>query len=166
MQNLQSALGVVALLAIAWIISENRRAVAWKQVGLALALTLATAVVMLKIPGVAKAFGVVNDAVGAIAAATRAGTSFVFGYLGGGALPYDLKQPGADFILAFQALPIVLVMSVLTTLLFYWRVLPPIVRGMAWLLERTLGVGGAVGLSTAANIFLGMVEAPLFIRPY
>ena len=90
----------------------------------------------------------------------------MFGYLGGGALPFDLKAPGADFILAFQALPIVLVMSVLTTLLFYWRVLPPIVRGMAWLLERTLGVGGAVGLSTAANIFLGMVEAPLFIRPY
>src|SRR5947208_10181835 len=74
--------------------------------------------------------------------------------------------PGADCMLAFQALPIVLVMSVLTTLLFYWRVLPPVVRGMAWLLERTLGVGGAVGLSTAANIFLGMVESPLFIRPY
>jgi concentrative nucleoside transporter, CNT family len=90
----------------------------------------------------------------------------VFGYLGGGTLPFDLKAPGADFILAFQALPVVLLMSVLTTLLFYWRVLPPVVRGMAWLLERTLGVGGAVGLSTAANIFLGMVEAPLFIRPY
>lgn len=90
----------------------------------------------------------------------------MFGYIGGGPLPFDLKVPGADFILAFQALPIVLVMSVLTTLLFYWRVLPPVVRGMAWLLERTLGVGGAVGLSTAANIFLGMVEAPLFVRPY
>ncbi len=90
----------------------------------------------------------------------------MFGYVGGGALPFDLKAPGADFVLAFQALPVVLVMSVLTTLLFYWRILPPIVRGMAWLLERTLGVGGAVGLSTAANIFLGMVEAPLFIRPY
>ena len=77
-----------------------------------------------------------------------------------------LKAPGADFILAFQALPVVLVMSVLTTLLFYWRILPPVVRGFSWLLERTLGVGGAVGLSTAANIFLGMVEAPLFIRPY
>ena len=114
----------------------------------------------------ARAFGVINDAVGAISAASRAGTSFVFGYLGGGALPFDLKAPGADFILAFQALPVMLVMSVLTTLLFYWRILPPIVRGMAWLLERTLGVGGAVGLSTAANIFLGMVEAPLFIRPY
>src|SRR5207244_2709574 len=90
----------------------------------------------------------------------------VFGYLGGGQLPYDLKVPGADFVLALQALPIVLVMSVLTTLLFHWRILPPIVRGFSWALERTLKVGGAVGLSTAANIFLGMVEAPLFIRPY
>ena len=76
------------------------------------------------------------------------------------------KVPGAEFVLAFQALPILLVMSALTTLLFYWRVLPPIVRGFAWLLQNTLGVGGAVGLATAANIFLGMVEAPLFIRPY
>jgi CNT family concentrative nucleoside transporter len=115
---------------------------------------------------VAHGFGAINDAVGAISAASRAGTSFVFGYLGGSALPFDLKAPGADFILAFQALPVVLVMSVLTSLLFYWKILPPVVRGMAWLLERTLGVGGAVGLSTAANIFLGMVEAPLFIRPY
>ena len=124
-----------------------------------------TALALIKLPLVAHAFGAINDAVGAIAAASRAGTSFVFGYLGGGALPFDLKAPGADFILAFQALPVVLVMSVLTTLLFYWRVLPPIVRGMAWLLERTLGVGGAVGLSTAANIFLGMVEAPLVHPP-
>src|SRR5258707_3908625 len=166
MQSLQSALGIVALLAIAWILSEDRRAVAWKQTGIALAATIVTAVVLIKVPQVVSAFSVVNDAVGAIAAATRAGPSFVFGYLGGGTLPYDVKVPGADFVLALQALPVVLVMSVLTTLLFYWRVLPPIVRGFAWLLERTLGVGGAVGLSAAASIFLGMVEAPLFIRPY
>ena len=75
---------------------------------------------------------IINDAVDAIAAATRAGTSFVFGYLGGGTLPFDLKMPGAEFILALQALPVVLVMSVLTTLLFYWRILPPIVRGFSW----------------------------------
>ena len=137
-----------------------------RQTAIGLAVTVVTALVLIKLPLVAHAFGAINDAVNTISAASRAGTSFVFGYLGGGALPFDLKAPGADFILAFQALPIVLVMSVLTTLLFYWRVLPPIVRGMAWLLERTLGVGGAVGLSTAANIFLGMVEAPLFIRPY
>ena len=166
MLQLQSAFGIAALLAIAWALGENRCAVSIKQAALGLAVTILTAIVLIKIPVVARAFGAINGAVGAIASATRAGTSFVFGYVGGGTLPFDLKAPGADFILAFQALPIVLVMSVLTTLLFYWRVLPPIVRGMAWLLERTLGVGGAVGLSTAANIFLGMVEAPLFVRPY
>ncbi|MBR1248814.1 nucleoside:proton symporter [Bradyrhizobium sp. AUGA SZCCT0169] len=166
MLQLQSAFGVLALLGIAWALGENRRAVSWRQMAVGLAVTVLTALVLLKLPLVANAFGAINDAVNTIAAASRAGTSFVFGYLGGGTLPFDLKAPGADFILAFQALPIILVMSVLTTLLFYWRVLPPIVRGMAWLLERTLGVGGAVGLSAAANIFLGMVEAPLFIRPY
>jgi CNT family concentrative nucleoside transporter len=166
MLQLQSAFGIVALLLIAWALGENRRAVSLKQAAIGLVVTLITAVILIKLPIVAHAFSAINDAVGAIADASRAGTSFVFGYVGGAPLPFDLKAPGADFILAFQALPIVLIMSVLTTLLFYWRVLPPIVRGMAWLLERTLGVGGAVGLSTAANIFLGMVEAPLFVRPY
>ncbi|HEY8332694.1 MAG TPA: nucleoside transporter C-terminal domain-containing protein [Tardiphaga sp.] len=166
MLQLQSAFGVFALLGIAWALGENRNAVSTRQAAIGLVATFATAIVLLKIPIVAQAFGAINDAVNVISAASRAGTAFVFGYLGGGALPFDLKTPGADFVLAFQALPIVLVMSVLTTLLFYWRVLPPVVRGMAWLLERTLGVGGAVGLSTAANVFLGMVEAPLFIRPY
>ena len=166
MLQLQSAFGVLALLALAWALGENRRAVSLRQAAIGLVVTVLTAVALIKLPVVAHAFGVINDAVGAISAASRAGTSFVFGYLGGAALPFDLKASGADFILAFQALPVVLVMIVLTTLLFYWRVLPPVVRGMAWLLERTLGVGGAVGLSTAANIFLGMVEAPLFIRPY
>jgi CNT family concentrative nucleoside transporter len=166
MQNAQSLLGIFVLLALAWTVSEARGAVAWKQAAIALAVTFVTAVVMLKLPGTAGLFGALNNAVDAIAAATRAGTSFVFGYLGGGPLPYELKTPGADFVLALQALPVVLVMSVLTTLLFYWRILPPIVRGFSWFLERTLSIGGAVGLSTAANIFLGMVEAPLFIRPY
>src|SRR5438874_7311008 len=166
MLRLQSALGIFALLLIALVLSENRRTVSLRQAAIGLVATFVTAIVLLKVPVVARTFGAINDAVGAISAASRAGSSFVFGYIGGGPLPFDLKVPGADFILAFQALPIVLVMSVLTTLLFYWHVLPPVVRGMAWLLERTLGVGGAVGLSTAANLFLGMVEAPLFIRPY
>ena len=166
MQHLQSALGVLALLGFAWAISENRRAISWKSAAIALLVTLVTAVLLLKIPALKIGFAVVARAVDAIGAATQAGTSFVFGYLGGGTLPFELKTPGAQFVLALQALPIVLVMSVLTTLLFYWRILPPIVRGLSWVLERTLGVSGAVGLSTAANIFLGMVEAPLFIRPY
>ncbi|MFC0242451.1 NupC/NupG family nucleoside CNT transporter [Rhodopseudomonas telluris] len=166
MLQLQSGFGIFALLMLAWAFGEHRDRVSLRQIVLGLAVTLATAALMLKLPGAAHAFGVINEAVGVIGAATRAGTSFAFGYLGGAQVPFDIKAPGADFILAFQALPVVLVMSVLTTLLFYWKILPPVVHGMSWILERTLGVGGAVGLSTAANVFLGMVEAPLFIRPY
>jgi len=166
MPNLQSALGVFAIIALAFLISENRRAVPWRQVVTGLGVTVALALLMLKVPETQVAFDWINRAVGAIAAATKAGTSFVFGYVGGGTLPFDPKTPGSDFILAFQALPVVLVMSVLSSILFYWRIMPPIVRGFSWALEKTLDVGGAVGLSTAANIFVGQVEAPLFIRPY
>jgi CNT family concentrative nucleoside transporter len=166
MQNLQSALGVFALVALAWVLSENRRAVSWKRTAIGLALSFALALLFLRVPQVKAVFAWANGAVEAVAAATRAGTAFVFGYLGGGPLPFDPKIPGSEFILAFQALPVVLVVSVLTTLLFYWGILPPIVRGFSWALQRSLGVGGAVGLSTAANVFVGMVEAPLFIRPY
>jgi CNT family concentrative nucleoside transporter len=166
MQHLQSALGVAAIIALAFLISENRRAVPWRPVGIGLGVTFVLALVMLKVPQVKIAFAWIGSAVDAIAAATRAGTAFVFGYVGGGTLPFELKTPGAEFILGFQALPVVLVMSVLSSLLFYWRIMPPIVRGFSWALEKTLDVGGAVGLSTAANIFVGQVEAPLFIRPY
>jgi CNT family concentrative nucleoside transporter len=163
---IQSLLGICALLAFAWAISENRNAVSWRRVAIGLAVTVVLALVFLKIPPVRAAFAYANGAVEAIAAATRAGTSLVFGYLGGAPLPFDPKFPGSEFVLAFQALPVVLVVSVLTTLLFYWGILPPVVRGFSYALQRTMGVGGAVGLSTAANIFVGMVEAPLFIRPY
>src|SRR6202521_764621 len=166
MQNIQSAVGIFALLGLAFIISENRRLVSWRQAAIGLAVTFVLALLMLKIPQLQAAFGVIGDVVDAIAAASRAGTTFVFGYLGGGPLPFELKTPGAEFVFALQALPVVLVMSVLTTLMFHWGILPPIVRGFAVALERTLGVGGAVGLATAANIFLGMVEAPLCIKPY
>ena len=166
MQNLQSAAGIAAIIIFAFIIGENRRAVSWRQAAIGLVVTFLLALLLLKVPQVKVAFVWINAAVTAIAAATRAGTSFVFGYIGGGALPFELKTPGADFILAFQALPVVLVMSVLSSVLFYWGIMPPIVRGFSWVLEKTLNVGGAVGLSTAANIFVGQVEAPLFIRPY
>jgi len=166
MQNLQSAAGIVAIILFAFVISENRGAVKWRQAAIGLIVTIVLAVLLLKVPQVKFAFVWINDAVTAIAAATRAGTGFVFGYIGGGPLPFEPKTPGSDFILAFQALPVVLVMSVISSLLFYWGIMPPIVRGFSWALTRTLNVGGAVGLSTAANIFVGQVEAPLFIRPY
>lgn len=166
MDRLQAFAGAFGILAIAWALSENRRGVDRRQAVFGTALSFACAVLFLKIPFVAQTLGLLNAPVQAIADATRAGTALVFGYLGGGPLPFDEKFPGASFVLALQALPIVLVMSALTTLLFHWGVLPAIVRGISWGLRRTMGVGGAVGLSTAANVFVGMVEAPLFIRPY
>ncbi|HWI14460.1 MAG TPA: nucleoside transporter C-terminal domain-containing protein [Burkholderiales bacterium] len=163
--ELQSAFGLVILLLIAWLVGE-RRSVPWRIVIGGLALQLALALLLLKAPPLQAFFLALNDALGAMERATRAGTSLVFGYLGGADVPFDARPGSSTFVLAFRALPLVLVMSALSALLFYWRVLPLVVRAMSAVLEKTLGIGGAVGLSTAANVFIGMVEAPLTIRPY
>ena len=162
----QSLLGYGGFIALAWLLSEKKSAVPWRTVFAGVALQIALALVILKLPGAHAVFAALNDGLLALERATRTGSSMVFGYLGGGPLPYAETTAGASFVLAFQALPIVLVMSALSALLFHWRVLPLLVRMMSWLLEKTLGVGGAVGLSTAANVFVGMVEAPLLVKPY
>jgi CNT family concentrative nucleoside transporter len=162
----QALAGIAGLLALAWIASEKRAAIPWRAVGAGLALQLALTLLLLKMPGAKAAFLWLNDALLGLEKATQAGTAFVFGYLGGGSLPFAVTDPNSSFVLAFRALPIVLVMSALSALLFHWRVLPAIVRALSWLLERTMKVGGVVGLSTAANVFVGMVEAPLFIKPW
>ena len=166
MENLQSACGFCTILLIAWAISENRRRVAMRTVIGGVLLQVALALALLKLPLFKHFFLALNDVLQALEQATRAGTAFVFGYLGGAPGPYTESGAGSTFVLAFRALPIILVISALSSLLFYWRVLPWIVRAMSRLLEGLMGVGGAVGLSTAANVFVGMVEAPLFIRPY
>ena len=165
-QVLQSAFGFVAILFLAWLASENRRAIPWRTVLAGAGLQLALAAALLKLEVFKLFFLALNRVLLSLEQATQAGTAFVFGYLGGAPLPFVETGPGSSFALAFRALPIILVISALSALLFYWRVLPWIVRSLSLVLEKTLGVGGAVGLSTAANIFVGMVEAPLFIRPY
>ena len=97
---------------------------------------------------------------------TEAGTSLVFGYLGGAPLPFEESYPGASFIFAFRSLPLVVFIGALSAVLFHYRVLPFVVRGFAWVLTRALGISGAASFSTAANVFIGMVEAPLLVRPY
>ena len=158
--------GILGLLALAWLASERRTAVPWRAVWAGLALQLALALLLLKLPLAKDAFLALNEALLALEKATQAGTSFVFGYLGGGKPPFAETDPASSFILAFRALPLVLVVSALSALLFHWRVLPAVVRAISWLLERSMKVGGVVGLSTAANVFVGMVEAPLFVRPW
>ncbi|MEO7727633.1 MAG: nucleoside transporter C-terminal domain-containing protein [Burkholderiales bacterium] len=163
---LQSACGFIAILAVAWVVSEKRSVVAWRTVIAGVVLQFVIAAALLKLTLFKQFFLALNNTLLALEKATQAGTSFVFGYLGGAGLPYAETGAGSSFVLAFRALPLVLVISALSALLFYWRVLPLVVRGISRVLEAAMGVGGAVGLSTAANIFVGMVEAPLFIRPY
>jgi CNT family concentrative nucleoside transporter len=163
---LQSVIGVGGLLLIAWIASENRKAVPWRAIWAGLLLQFLLALLLLKLPFAKDAFFYLNEFLSSIEKATQAGTALVFGYLGGGAAPFAVTNESSNFILAFRALPIVLVISALSALLFHWGVLQQVVRVISWLLERAMRVGGVVGLSTAANIFVGMVEAPLLIRPY
>jgi concentrative nucleoside transporter, CNT family len=124
------------------------------------------AAALLKLPVFREVFLALNDGLSALDRATQAGSQFVFGYLGGGEQPFETRPGTSSFVLAFRALPLILVVSALSSLLFYWNILPAIVRALSRVLERVMGIGGAVGLSAAANIFVGMVEAPLVVRPY
>lgn len=163
---IQPVLGILALIALCWVISEKRRHVKTAEILIGLVVQFVIVILLLKVPTVRQIFGYLNEAVSIIEESTKAGTSFVFGYLGGAPLPFDEKMPGSAFVLAVRALPIVLVVSALSSLLFYWRILPVIVRAFSWLFRKTMRIGGAVALGAAANVFLGMVESPLFIRPY
>jgi len=163
---LQSAFGLLALVALAWLISEKRREVSVVSIAVGLALQICLGLLMLKVPLFESIFMALNDFALSVEKATMAGTSFVFGYLGGGPLPFSEPYPGAAFILAFRALPIILIMSALSAVLYYWRILPLVVQGFSFFLERTMKIGGALGVGAASNIFVGMVEAPLVIKPY
>ncbi len=162
----QSLLGLIAFPLLAWALSENRRLARVRIVAGGLALQLALAVLLLRVPVFSSVFALLNRVVMALEEATRAGTTTVFGFLGGGPVPYQETIAGSTFTLAFRGLPIVLVMSALSALLFHWRILPLVVRGFSRVLERTFGIGGAEGVGVSANIFVGMVEAPLLVRPY
>ncbi len=163
---LQGLFGIILFLAIAWLVSENRKKVKLKALLIGVALQFAIAVILLFVPFFRSIFLLLNNVVLVLEAATKTGTSFVFGYIGGGAPPFLLQEPGANFILAFQALPLVLVIGALSALLFYWRILPYIVKGFSFVLQKTLNIGGALGLGASTTIFLGMVESPLLVKPY
>lgn len=163
---IQSAVGLVILIALCFLLSERRGAIRPSIVARSLALQIVLAVLLLKLPAAQSVFLVLNDALTQLQAATEAGTSFIFGYLGGGTAPFDVIEPGAFFIFAFQALPLVIVVSALSALLMFWKILPLVMRGFSFVLEKTLEIGGALGLAVSANAFLGMVESPLLIRPY
>lgn len=165
--QLQSAFGLVVLVLVAWLLSEDRRAAfSPRTIATALGVQIALALLLLEVPPARAALFSLNGVVDALTSATQAGTAFVFGYVGGGEPPFAVTKAQNLTSLAFQALPLVLVISALSALLWHWRVLPVIVKGFAYVLQKTLSIGGAVGLGSASTIFLGMIEAPLLIRPY
>jgi len=160
--------GIAVLVAIAWGLSEDRSArPSGRWIVGALALQAALALIIVRVPIVWDAMAIANAGVQAIERATLKGSAYMFGYLGGAPLPFELAE-GADppLIIAFQILPLVIVFSALAALLWHWGVLRAAVNGLSFLLRRTLGVSGVVGLSGGANLFLGVVESPLAVRAY
>jgi CNT family concentrative nucleoside transporter len=151
---------------MAWLLSERRRSVSWRFVALGILVQILLAAVLLKLPFMAAVFAEVNRGVIAVQDASQTGSSFVFGFLGGGPTPYEPSGTGSDVVLAFRILPLIIVVSALAALLTYWRILPAVVKTLASLLERLMGIGGAVALCSVANPFLGMIESSILIRPY
>jgi CNT family concentrative nucleoside transporter len=170
MLQAQSLAGLVVFPLIAWAISENRAAIGPRRLvhllSVGLGVQLLIAGIMLNVGAVRVAFDWAAGLVGALQSATSSGMRLVFGYLAGAPAPFETVQPANTFILAFHALPLILVISALSKLLYHWGILPRIVHAIGWALRRSLGVSGPVGTSAAANIFVGMVEAPLLVRPY
>ncbi len=167
-QQGQGLIGIALLLLGAWLLSEDRAArPRWRWIGAALLLQLALALLIVRVPFVWDVVTLANHAVAAIERATLVGSSYMFGYLGGADLPFALREGAAPpVIIAFQILPLVIVFSAIAALLWHWGILAWIVRGLSWLLQRSLGVSGVVGLSGGANLFLGVVESPLVVRAY
>lgn len=164
--NLQSLLGIVVVILLCWIVSENRRVFPWRLAIGAVAVQAGLVLALFAIPGSQGVLAAITGAVDGLAAATRVGAQFVFGYLAGGAQPYVIENRPALFVFAFEVLPLILVISALSALLWHWRILRWITRGFGFLFQKTLGLGGASALAVAANIFLGMIESPIVIRAY
>jgi CNT family concentrative nucleoside transporter len=164
MEYVQALTGIFIIISAAWLIG-GRKPIDKRVLLGGLGLQFLFVVLFLKVPVANDALAALNQVVVLLDRATTAGTSFVFGYLGGGELPFEATSPENVFILAFKALPLVVVISALSALLFYWRILPWIIALFSRLLNRSMGISGALGLGAAANIFVGMIEAPLLVRP-
>lgn len=155
---------MAGLIGLAWLMSEDRKAVSFRWVGLALAIQVVIALLILEIPFVWAALSVLSKGVAATDQATREGAAFVFGYAGGGPSPFPVPGDGTSVIVAFQILPIVIVVSALAALFWHWNIIPALIRWLSKSLQKSLGLGGGVSLGSAANLFFGVVESPLFIR--
>ena len=166
LENAQSLLGLGLILVVCWALSEDRSRFPWRLALGAVAVQVLLVLGLFGVPGARAVVRGINAGVDGLAAATAQGTQFVFGYMAGGAQPYDVTNPGALFVFAFQVLPLILVISALSALLWHWKILKWITQGFGFVFQKTMGLGGASALAVAVNIFLGMIESPIVIRAY
>ena len=166
----QAFFGIVVFVAIAVVFSEQRTLPGWRLLIAGLGLQFLFAFAVFNLNFLQQMLSLINRGVNAVVNATESGTLFIFGYLGGDPLnvdyPFSISEPDATMILAFRILPLVLMFTVLSAILWHYRVLPVIIKGFSLVLRKSLNVSGAVGFSSAANIFIGMIESPALIRPY
>ena len=168
LDNARAILGAFVIIFIFWILSENRKAFPWRLAIGAMVIQIALVLLLFGVPAFRGVLNTINDVVDGLATATAEGVKFVFGYLGGGDSPFVQvnKTNPPPFLFAFNVLPLILVISALSALLWHWRILQWITRGFGFIFEKSMGLGGASALATAANIFMGMVESPIVIKGY
>ncbi|MCB1705863.1 MAG: hypothetical protein KDI17_13425 [Halioglobus sp.] len=162
----QALFGLPAIILLAWLCSSNRRRFPLKLVLTGVLAQLLLAALFLKVPLLQDALLLVNRLMMTLEAATAEGTAMVFGFLGGAPAPFEITGPEHSFVLAFRALPIVIVFAALSALLWHWRIIPVTIAALARLLQHSMGLSGAVSMGGASSVFIGMVESPLLIRPH
>ena len=163
----QICIGFIGLVCIAIPFSQNRSSINYKHIIAAIFLQITLAFALLKIPFIVQIFAYLSEGVTALQAATQEGAQFVFGYLSNSSTsPFESSGTGNAMIFAFQILPLIIVISSLSALLWFWNILPLIIRAISKLFEKLFNIGGPIGLGATANIIMGQVEAPLLVRPY
>lgn len=160
MAIIRGIIGIAVLLGIAYLLSSKRKAIRWKTIFIGLALQFVLAFGVLRVEWVKQLFNVMGSFFTAILEFTESGSLFLFGNL------IDASNPTIGYVFALQILPTIVFFSALTSILYYFGIIQRVVKTLAWLLTKALGISGAESLSVAGNIFLGQTEAPLLIKAY
>ena len=163
---MQSLLGIFLIITVCYAFSADRSSITWRPVFAGILVQVVLVVLLLKVTFIADALLSLNIIVETLEAATQQGAVFLFGYLGGGDAPYVAKDGAEAYLLAFRVLPQILMFAVIVAILWYYKVLQWLVRGLGLVMQRSMGISGALGTGAAASLFLGMVEAPMVVRAY
>ncbi|PTT75412.1 Na+ dependent nucleoside transporter, partial [Pseudomonas sp. HMWF010] len=165
-ENVQALAGLALTLGLCWLVSENRKRFPWVLAVGAIVVQVGLVLLLFGLPQAQAMMRGVNGAVEGLASSSQAGTAFVFGFLSGNDAAFNAANPGAAFVFAFRVMPVILVVCALSALLWHWGILKLAARAFGFIFQKTLGLRGPPALATAATIFMGQIEGPIFIRAY